>query len=224
MTLINHPRKHIGLSTDTKPTEAANSPIPSGSTFYEYDTGILFITYDGTNWVTKVGSPSGASLEVSTTQEVAAAGNYDINDVLCNNASTGIPWNFADVVGANGGRGYITKAQITVETTGQAHRLTLFLFSETPTSELDDNVTNTGPADADRGFYLGKIDFPALESLGAGNSDTLAATSSPTSGIPFAFACAVADVDLYGILVTRDAFTNETVDDEYVITLTVEAA
>ncbi len=60
MTLINHPRKHIGLSTDTKPTEAANSPIPAGSTFYEYDTGILFITYDGTSWVEKM-SPADVS-------------------------------------------------------------------------------------------------------------------------------------------------------------------
>ena len=34
-----------GLSTDTKPTEA-----PIGSTFYEYDTGKLFITYDGASW------------------------------------------------------------------------------------------------------------------------------------------------------------------------------
>ena len=162
--------------------------------------------------------------EITTTQAVAAAENYGVNDVICNNATTGIPWNFAEVVGHNGGSGYITKAQITVETTGQAHRLTLFLFSQTPTSELDDNKVNTGPADADRGFYLGKIDFPALESLGAGNSDTLAATSSPTSGIPFGFTCAVADVDLYGILVTRDAFTNETATDDYVITLTIEQA
>ncbi len=159
---------------------------------------------------------------VISTQDVAAAENYDVNDVLCNNVSTGIPWNFADVVNGPGRSGKIVKAQITVETTAQAHRLTLHLFSQTPTSELDDNKVNTGPADADRGFYLGKIDFPALESLGAGNSDTLAVESSPTSGVPFEFKCAVGDTDLYGILVTRDAFTNETVDDEYKITLSIE--
>ena len=40
--------RHIGLSTDTKPTDS-----PVGSTFYEYDTGVLYITYDGTNWAVK---------------------------------------------------------------------------------------------------------------------------------------------------------------------------
>jgi len=161
--------------------------------------------------------------EASTVQAVAATTDYGVNDVICNNATTGIPWNFPNVVKNNGGGGYITKAQITVETTAQAHRLTLFLFKETPTSELDDNKVNTGPGDADRGFYLGKLDFPALESLGAGNSDVVA-TPSTVGGIPFAFECAAADVALYGVLVTRDAFTNETATDVYQITLTIEQA
>ena len=212
-----------GLSSDTKPTKASfPGEVGNGSTFFETDTGELYFTADGTTWVLK--GFSGAVREVTDTQAVAAADNYGINDVLCSSASTGVVWNFADVVSRNGGNGYITKAQITCETTAQAHRLTLLLFDATPTSELRDNVTNTGPSDTDRPNYLGKIDFPALESLGAGNSDTLAIPSSPTSGIPFAFTCASADVDLYGILVTRDAFTNETVDDDYVITLSVEEA
>lgn len=224
VTVLGHGvGKFIGLSSDTKPTEASHG-VNIGATFYEYDTGITYITHDGTNWVTKFGADSGVTREVTDTQAVAAAENYTANDVLSSNATTGVVWNFADVVSENAGRGYITKAQITVETTGQAHRLTLLLFSESPSSELDDNKANTGPADADRGFYLGKIDLPALESLGTGNSDTVATPSSPTSGIPFAFECATADTDLYGILVTRDDFTNETATDDYVITLTVEAA
>ena len=165
----------------------------------------------------------GVLKKAGTVQAVAATGDYGVNDVLSNNATTGIPWNFPDVVERAGGAGYITKAQVTVETTAQAHRLTLYLFKETPTSELDDNKVNTGPNDANRTFYLGKIDFPALESLGAGNSDTLA-PPSPTTGVPFAFECAAADVDLYGILVTRDAFTNEIATDDYQITLTIEQA
>lgn len=35
----------IGTSTDTKPTG-----VPTGSDFYEYDTGLTYKTYDGTNW------------------------------------------------------------------------------------------------------------------------------------------------------------------------------
>ena len=48
--------KFIGASTDTKPTIASHSGLPDpvvGSTFYEYDTGLLYTTYDGTNWVVK---------------------------------------------------------------------------------------------------------------------------------------------------------------------------
>ncbi len=37
--------RYIGASSDTKPTS-----VPVGSTFYEYDTKLNYITYDGTNW------------------------------------------------------------------------------------------------------------------------------------------------------------------------------
>ena len=47
-----NPSRFIGASTDTKPTNASNSISP-GTTFYEYNTGIMYITYDGTNWVEK---------------------------------------------------------------------------------------------------------------------------------------------------------------------------
>uniref|UniRef100_A0A6M3IG19 Uncharacterized protein n=2 Tax=viral metagenome TaxID=1070528 RepID=A0A6M3IG19_9ZZZZ len=43
------PERHIGLSTDTKPTHQR-----AGATFYEYDTDLMKITYDdGTTWVKK---------------------------------------------------------------------------------------------------------------------------------------------------------------------------
>jgi len=49
------PRRFIGLSTDTKPTTEvvagdAASPIPIGSTFYQYDDYKVYICRDGTNW------------------------------------------------------------------------------------------------------------------------------------------------------------------------------
>lgn len=46
-TVFEHELFHnIGLSTDTKP--AGQTPL---STFFEYDTFIPYVTYDGTNWV-----------------------------------------------------------------------------------------------------------------------------------------------------------------------------
>ena len=47
MATIN---RWIGLSTDTKPV-AATSNVPVGSTFYEYDTKLTYITHNGTLWV-----------------------------------------------------------------------------------------------------------------------------------------------------------------------------
>lgn len=46
VTLITTIKNFIGLSTDTMPTD-----VPPGSTFWAYDTGVLFKTYDGTNWM-----------------------------------------------------------------------------------------------------------------------------------------------------------------------------
>ncbi len=40
-------KRFVGLSTDTKPTD----DVPVGSYFWAYDTGTLFKTYDGTNWI-----------------------------------------------------------------------------------------------------------------------------------------------------------------------------
>ena len=49
------PSKYIGLSVaggDTKPTFATHNTLP-GATYYEYDTGIMWITYNGTLWAEK---------------------------------------------------------------------------------------------------------------------------------------------------------------------------
>ena len=48
--------KYIGASTDTKPTLASHASLPEpvvGAEFYEYDTGLLYVTYDRTNWSRK---------------------------------------------------------------------------------------------------------------------------------------------------------------------------
>ena len=43
--LIATIQRWVGLSTDTKPTS-----VLVGSTFWEYDTKLEYVTYDGTNW------------------------------------------------------------------------------------------------------------------------------------------------------------------------------
>lgn len=63
-------RKYTGLSTDTKPTT-----VPVGSTFYEYDTNYLWITYDGTNWSLKT---AGSFTATGTIDLHQAASTYDL--------------------------------------------------------------------------------------------------------------------------------------------------
>lgn len=51
--VVAQPRKYIGLSTDTKPTQASDASVREGSTYYEYNTKLTYITYDKINWVIK---------------------------------------------------------------------------------------------------------------------------------------------------------------------------
>ena len=48
MKLIHNTQKYTGTSFETKPTG-----VGSGSTYWEYDTKVMYITYNGTNWVVK---------------------------------------------------------------------------------------------------------------------------------------------------------------------------
>lgn len=158
-------------------------------------------------------------VRVSTTKALASATAYDAEDVLSESASNGVgtDWDFDAVGKVNGGTGYIVKAQAICETTAVTPRLTLFLFNAAPTCELDDHAANTALLHADLANYIGKIDFPAMEDLGTGDSESVASPST-YGNLPLAFNCASADDALYGVAVTRDAFTNTATND---LTLTL---
>ena len=166
------------------------------------------------------GNTSNTLKPVSVTKALAAAGNYDIEDVLSESAGAGTVWTFVGMAKLNGGSGYITKAHVICETTGLTPRLTLFLFTAAPTSNLNDNVANTALLHADLANYIGKIDFPALGDLG-GDSEAVA-TPSTDGNLPLEFTCATADDNLYGILVTRNAITGESAGDEMTVRLSAD--
>jgi hypothetical protein len=68
--LIETVQRFIGASTDTKPTG-----VPCGSTFWEYNTNIEHVTYDGTNWTPK----NINSIIIPTTIDLQqAAGTYTL--------------------------------------------------------------------------------------------------------------------------------------------------
>ena len=159
---------------------------------------------------------------ISVTKALAAASAYDAGDVLSENATDGqgTAWTFSAIARADGASGYITKAHIISETTALTPRLVLYLFTATPTSELDDHAANTALLYADVANYVGRIDFPALSENGTGASEAVA-TPSTYGNLPIAFTCAAAADDLFGVLVTLDVFTQVATKD-MVIKLTVE--
>jgi hypothetical protein len=68
--LVTSIKNFIGLSTDVKPTDA-----PPGSTFWAYDTGTLFKTYDGTNWMAY---SENSVVQPGTINLQQAANTYDL--------------------------------------------------------------------------------------------------------------------------------------------------
>jgi len=222
MSVTKHAMKvnrYIGASTDTKPTTEGSSDklvaLPIGSTFYEYDTGLMYITYDGTSWACKDLVELGIHKSVSVTK-ILVGGACSAEDVLSESISAGTYWTFAAIARTNGGKGLIIKAQAICETTALTPRLTLFLFNATPTCAKNDNVANTAPVNADVSKYVGKVDFPAMEDLGTGASSTVA-TPNTYGNLPLAFECASDADDLIGVLVARDAVTPGLLDDMTII-------
>lgn len=171
----------------------------------------------------RIGTVSGVLKEVRVTKAIdAALGAYAANDVIseedCSNVGPSSDWDFLAVARANGEYGVIVGASIISESESVTPRLTLFLFNAAPTgSNLIDNAANTAPDSADLAKYVGKIDFPALESLGTTDSVSIA-TPSTVGNLPLAFKCAATD-DLFGILVTRDVFTQTPTDDITIVLL-----
>lgn len=219
---ITAPEKFTGLSTDTKPTDGATSVRP-GATFYEYNTGQMYITYDGTNWVAKAGDEDKIKT-VSVTKALAAASAYDAADVLSESATNGVgtAYTFSAIARYNGAGGEVTKAHVISEATGITPRLVLYLFTAAPTCELDDHAANTALLHADQANYIGRIDFPAMSENGTGGAEAVA-TESTYGNLPLTFTCPTTADDLFGVLVTMDAFT-QTAGNDMIIKLTVRHA
>lgn len=159
---------------------------------------------------------------VSVTKALAAAGNYGGDDVMSESASAGTVWTFSNVVDRPGASGTIVKAVALFETTALTPGLTLFLFSATPTSALNDNVANTAVLHADEANFVGRITFPAMADLGTGDSEAIVTPSLTTGNVPLAFNTAATDATLYGIVVTRDAITGEAAGDDLIMKLTIQ--
>ena len=163
--------------------------------------------------------PIGLAKTVSVTKSLVGGAAAAL-DVLSESTSAGTAWTFLKMGRINGGSGYITKVHAICETTALTARLVVFIFTATPTSELDDNKANTALLHADLANYVGKVDLPAMEDIGTGDSEAVA-TPSTAGNLPMAFTCASDANDLYAVVATRDAIT-PTATDDLVIRITAE--
>ncbi len=151
----------------------------------------------------------GTHRKIVQTSKTMVADTKAAGDVYSESASTGTDWDWDF-----GGTGYITGGVI-MHDAAITERFRLFLFSQPPTSVVNDNVANTSPVTADAAFFLGVIDFPALAFTGTGDAFTVASPST-TGNLPLMFD----KTKVYGILVGLDGST--TVAEGLTISLSAE--
>lgn len=172
-------QRWIGLSTETKPTTAADGKVPIGATFYEYDTKNWYKCYDGTNWTILAldyglafGGTCNAGMTASTTvidcADLAGYGNDYFNtqfymQVVKNaNSIGGAPDSeirkITDYVSASTtpGRFTVDAFSANVEASDEIyilHKSIMLILTELPTAGdwalADYDLFNVADADAD---------------------------------------------------------------------------
>lgn len=135
---------------------------------------------------------------------LAAAGNYDDNDIASESASNGVgtAWEFVNMAPREGGVGEIFMATIKCSAGAVVASTRLHLFSESPTTSEMDDTAALNMTTADRAKHLGWIDFPAMVDQGD-------YAMAQATGLSQAYYCADGARDLYGVLQLTDAETNE---------------
>ncbi len=139
-------------------------------------------------------SSSAHRLQTVRTSQTMLATAKTTDEVIAHHTSSGVDWDFAF-----SGTGYIVKAWL-ANSADITPRLRLYLFSAPPAGMLNDEGANTNPITADLPYFLGHIDFPAMQQQGTGDAFALA-TPSTTGNLPLAFD----NSTIYGVLVQRDA-------------------
>jgi len=215
--------RYTCLKADTKPTAATHNVV-AGSRLLEYDTGTAFITHDGTNWVRA--EREVMPFSVKEVQVIdALLGAYAAGDVVgvddcC--TTTALAWEW-DVAREAGGYVLITDAVLFNDTENQTVQYDVILFNADPTGEHRDNFPNDNPLKADRLKYLGTIEIPSSIARGATVATHAQASPSTPGGLPMLVKCATGSTKIYGILVTRTAYTQTVTADEIEITLSGES-
>lgn len=157
-------------------------------------------------------------------QPASGEGAFAAQDEISDNATGGsaTPLHFIDVVPANGGTGYIVKAELETVSGAATFVVTnavfrLWLLNAAPAAMFGNDSPFQLDA-ADEAKRVGYVDF-ALVTEGTG-SDT---GYGLDDGLRLAFQCAGGSKDLFGVLVAKAAYT-WTNSQTWKVKLTVEPA
>lgn len=138
-----------------------------------------------------------------------AAGDVVGADDCC--TTLAVAWEFdTGIIGASG---EIREISLFNETENQPVQYDLDLYNATPTCELRDNAASTSPLKADRLLWIDRASLPTAIARGAAVATTTRATPSTSGGLPITFKCADDDSIIYGVLITRTAYTQTATDD-----------
>lgn len=154
-------------------------------------------------------------------QLTAGSNNHDAGDVLSESATNGVgtAWTFRDAARILGGAGRIIQATADTQVESQTYRIALQVYTQYPTSELDDDAAAASPNAADGQFFVDEIPLPALHSRG--DNSYAVATPSTTGNLPLTFVCEPGKRDLDLIVIAVDA-TTHTATEWLDITLYIE--
>lgn len=153
-----------------------------------------------------MGAVGGYGKTVSVTKTIAAAGNYDANDVLSDSASNGAgtDWDFPDCA-RSGGLSFAIRGvrmYCSEDSVALTPRLHLFTVAPSTSTEMDDGATFSLAA-ADDDNYVGFIDLDAFADMGG-------VSYTQNDEVDKQITTANNDKGIYGILETRTAETGET--------------
>ena len=160
--------------------------------------------------------------KIRVRKQIEANSNaHSAGDILSESDTNGAgtAWTFPNAARIPGGAGRIMKATADTQVEGQTHRIALHVYTQYPTSELDDNAAAASPNPADGPFFVDEIALPALHSRG--DNSYAVTTPSTTGNAPLIFVCEPGKRELYLIVITQDA-TTHTATEWLDITLYIE--
>ena len=215
------PNRWIG-GTGEQPTEATIPRVRVGDTFYDKDTGLWYITYDGTTWAAKKEPTANDIVEVRVAKAIdASIGAYTAGDMVNDDdcCTVAAPWTLAGAANVTGGYGAIWGVRLFNETPNLAVQHEILLFNAAPVGsgviEFTDNTPNVHPHKADMAKYIDSILMPTSIARGAAVATYTKASPSTTGNLPLFYKCATGSTSLSFVLVTRTAYTQtETYDIE----------